>query len=104
MAIEFARSVLGLAAANSEEFDCKAAHPAVVHMPETSKTVMGGTMRLGLRRTLLEPGASLAARLYNSKGSVDERHRHRYEVNPSLVHDLEAKVRVPCSAWVLPAC
>jgi CTP synthase len=58
-------------------------------MPEVSKTQMGGTMRLGKRRTVLQPGC-LAAQLYGDT-EVDERHRHRYEVNIDKVPELEAK-------------
>eukprot|EP00633_Aureoumbra_lagunensis_P007702 CAMPEP_0197320566 /NCGR_PEP_ID=MMETSP0891-20130614/60747_1 /TAXON_ID=44058 ORGANISM="Aureoumbra lagunensis, Strain CCMP1510" /NCGR_SAMPLE_ID=MMETSP0891 /ASSEMBLY_ACC=CAM_ASM_000534 /LENGTH=564 /DNA_ID=CAMNT_0042812037 /DNA_START=206 /DNA_END=1900 /DNA_ORIENTATION=- len=70
-------------------------HHAVVFMPEIDKHHMGGTMRLGARDTLLvsqspkdEP--SLAAIIYGQdKDRVTERHRHRYEVNPQLVPQLE---------------
>ena len=47
-------------------------------------------MRLGARRTLLQAG-SRAAQLYGGATGVDERHRHRYEVNPGLVQALEEK-------------
>ncbi|KAJ6772481.1 CTP SYNTHASE [Salix koriyanagi] len=71
--IEFARSVLGLHDANSTEFEPETSHPCVIFMPEGSKTHMGGTMRLG----------------YNNDSFVDERHRHRYEVNPNMVQQFE---------------
>jgi CTP synthase (UTP-ammonia lyase) len=51
MVIEYARSVLGLAEAQSAEFDERTPHPVVVFMPEVDKTAMGGTMRLGARPT-----------------------------------------------------
>lgn len=49
-----------------------------MYMPEISKTVMGGTMRLGTRRCILSSNKCLASRLYGGVTSVDERHRHRY--------------------------
>ncbi|GIT10913.1 MAG: hypothetical protein CM1200mP32_04060 [Methanobacteriota archaeon] len=49
--IEFCRNVLGMEGANSTEFDEDTPHPAVVFMPEISKTHMGGTMRLGTKPT-----------------------------------------------------
>ena len=78
--IEYARTVLGLAGANSIEFDEKTPHP-VVSLMESQLNVKdkGGTMRLGAYRCALKAG-SLAQRLYG-KEEVDERHRHRYEVN-----------------------
>ncbi len=51
--IEFARNVLGLEGANSTEFNPATPHAVVVDMPEISKTHMGGTMRLGKRRTVI---------------------------------------------------
>lgn len=62
--IEFTRSVLGLAGANSTEFDTATPTPAVVFMPEGSTTHKGGTMRLGTRRTLLETVDCITAKLY----------------------------------------
>lgn len=89
--VEFARSVLGLAGANSTEFDAATPYPAVVFMPEGSTTHKGGTMRLGARKTLLQTNDCVSARLYQaSDGEINERHRHRYEVNPEMVPKLEA--------------
>ena len=62
--IEYAREVCGLKEANSTEFDSATPHPAVVFMPEGSKTHKGGTMRLGSRRTLLETVDCITAKLY----------------------------------------
>lgn len=87
--IEFARNVLGLSGANSTEFDAATPHPAVVFMPEISTTHKGGTMRLGARRTLLQTVSCTTAKLYQRDAYIDERHRHRYEVNPQLVPSLE---------------
>ena len=61
-------------------------------MPEVSKTHMGGTMRLGLRPTIFTEdslGWSKARKLYGGRGKIWERHRHRYEVNPGFVQQLE---------------
>ncbi|CAM6111096.1 unnamed protein product [Calypogeia fissa] len=88
--IEFARSVLGLEEANSTEFDQATRHPCVVFMPEVSKTHMGGTMRLGARKTFLNTADCITAKLYKHADVIDERHRHRYEVNPDMVDQLEA--------------
>lgn len=88
--VEFARSVLHLEDANSTEFDPDTKNPCVVFMPEGSKTHMGGTMRLGSRRTFFKDVACKSARLYGNVSYVDERHRHRYEVNPEMVAKLEA--------------
>ena len=78
--IEFGRDRLGLAGANSLEFDDQTPHPVVTLM-EAQKAVSdkGGTMRLGSYACALLPG-SLAQRLYG-QSQVDERHRHRFEFN-----------------------
>ncbi|KAL6505061.1 hypothetical protein OROGR_024878 [Orobanche gracilis] len=87
--IEMARNVLGLEKANSTEFDDETPIPVVIFMPEGSKTHMGSTMRLGSRKTLLQTSDCLTAKLYHNSEYVDERHRHRYEVNPDMVSTLE---------------
>jgi CTP synthase len=80
--VEYTRNVLGLAGANSIEFDERTPHP-VVSLMESQVQVQekGGTMRLGAYRCVLKNG-SLAGRLYG-KDEIQERHRHRYEVNNS---------------------
>ncbi|KAF5370385.1 hypothetical protein D9758_006902 [Tetrapyrgos nigripes] len=86
--IEWCRNVLNISTATSAEFDPETKTPAVIFMPEISKTHMGGTMRLGLRPTVFEPGTetwSKARKLYGGAGIIWERHRHRYEVNPEWV-------------------
>ncbi|GKV24495.1 hypothetical protein SLEP1_g34102 [Rubroshorea leprosula] len=88
--IEYARSVLGLKDANSTEFDPETPDPCVIFMPEGSKTHMGGTMRLGSRRTYFKVTDCKSAKLYGNVSFVDERHRHRYEVNPDMISELEA--------------
>ncbi|GFZ19361.1 CTP synthase family protein [Actinidia rufa] len=87
--IEFARSVLGLETANSEEFDAETPNPVVIFMPEGSRTHMGSTMRLGSRRTLFQTPDCITAKLYHNSEYVEERHRHRYEVNPDMISMLE---------------
>ncbi len=93
MVIEFARDVLGLAAASSTEFDPDTPDPVVATMAEQLAIVggegdLGGTMRLGRYEAVLTPG-SVVAQVYGSE-RVSERHRHRYEVNNSYRDALEA--------------
>ena len=132
--IEYARHVCKISGAESEEFHKGADNPIVIFMPEGDKNIKGGTMRLGLRDTLFQPGSewSQVRQLYASINSIDmpnktatspkhptnrknitngttinhsttngpltsapassprplrisERHRHRYEVNPSKI-------------------
>ena len=59
-------------------------------MPEISKTHLGGTMRLGARPTLWQVDDCKIKQLYGDGDAVDERHRHRYEVNPDLIERIEA--------------
>ena len=89
--IEFCRNVLGMKDANSTEFDENTPEPAVVFMPEISKTHLGGTMRLGSRPTIFQVEDCMMRRLYGGGQQVDERHRHRYEVNPDLIAKIEAE-------------
>ena len=89
--IEFCQNVLGMPEAHSTEMHQTTPNPCIVFMPEGSTTHMGGTMRLGSRRTILQSAESRSAKLYQSAtGVIDERHRHRYEVNPDYVARLEA--------------
>ena len=92
MVIEYARNVVGLASANSTEFDETTPHPVVATMADQRDVVsgerdLGGTMRLGLYPAKLVDG-SVVARAYGVP-YVDERHRHRYEVNNSYRAQLE---------------
>ena len=97
--IEFARHVCGLEGANSTEFDPDTPHPVVALITEwldrtgrierrSETSDLGGTMRLGAQRCRVEPG-TLAEQIYGAE--VNERHRHRYEVNNAYVPQLEAK-------------
>ena len=88
-AIEFCRNVLGMEDANSTEFDNNPGTAAVIFMPEISKSHLGGTMRLGSRPTIWQTSTSKIRKLYGEGESVDERHRHRYEINPDLVDAIE---------------
>ncbi len=84
--IEFARNACGLVDANSSEFEPNTPHPVIDLLPEQHGVIeMGGTMRLGKYRCDLIPGTAAAAAY--SLDHVDERHRHRYEVNPEY-HDV----------------
>jgi CTP synthase len=79
-AIEFARNVVKLADADSQEFNPKSPNQ-IIHLMEDQKSVkdMGGTMRLGAYPCQLESG-SRAAAAYEAR-TISERHRHRYEFN-----------------------
>jgi len=93
VAIEVARNLAGLADANSTEFDPDTPHPVIATMADQEDVVagerdMGGTMRLGLYPAVLAEG-SLVRELYGLD-MVEERHRHRYEVNNAYREPLEA--------------
>ena len=84
MVIEVARDLAGLAEADSTEFNPDTPHPVIATMADQEDVVagerdMGGTMRLGLYPAALQPGTRVEE-LYGST-LVEERHRHRYEVN-----------------------
>jgi CTP synthase len=83
MTIEFARHVLGMADANSTEFDPATQHPVIDLMhDQRDVTDKGGTMRLGAYYAVLQPGTKVA----DAYGEmvVSERHRHRYEFNSNF--------------------
>ncbi|WP_375003792.1 CTP synthase [Aeromicrobium sp. CTD01-1L150] len=90
--VEHARVVAGIADASSSEFDPDADAPVIATMAEQEAFVdgagdLGGTMRLGSWPATLQPG-SIVAELYGTE-QVEERHRHRYEVNNSFRDALE---------------
>lgn len=91
--IEFARNVLRLEGASSSEFDTqsfKTPYPVISELPEQKKIEgLGGTMRLGGQDVMIVPG-TLAHFLYGNRNSVRERFRHRYEVDPDFIAQLEA--------------
>jgi CTP synthase len=99
VAIEVARSLGGLPEANSAEFDPDTPDPVIATMAGQEDVVagerdMGGTMRLGLYPAVLAEG-SIARELYGAE-LVQERHRHRYEVN-NAYRDLLEKAGLACS-------
>jgi len=96
--VEFARHVAQLGGANSTEFDPAAPHPVVALITEwmdregrtevrTATSDLGGTMRKGSQKCPVKPD-TLASQVYGSE--VNERHRHRYEVNNVYVPRLES--------------
>jgi CTP synthase len=122
--IEFARNVVGLAGANSTEFDPDTVHPVIALVTEwqdrdgrierrDEKSDLGGTMRLGVQAATLEQG-SLSRKIYGAD-TISERHRHRYEVNNQYIQRLKDKglrisgltqreqlcemVELPSNAW-----
>ncbi len=96
--IEFARNVAGLKDANSTEFNPDAPHKLIGLIDEwqdasgkiekrDENSDLGGTMRLGAQKCPIEP-KTLAASIYGA--NVNERHRHRYEVNNHYVEQLKS--------------
>jgi CTP synthase len=84
MVIELARHALASDEPNSTEFDPATKFPVIDLLPEQAGvTDMGGTMRLGAWPCRLIPG-TLAHELYG-QDVISERHRHRFEVNPSFL-------------------
>lgn len=91
MTIEYARNVLGLSNAHTAEINPKSEHLIIDIMPDQKKKIedgnYGGSMRLGLYRAELQKG-TIAGTAYKTS-SIEERHRHRYEVNPVYIEQLE---------------
>ncbi|KAF6048004.1 CTP synthase [Candida parapsilosis] len=93
--IEFVRNVIGIANSTSQEFDEykeeQGITPSVVYMPDVDQVKLGGTMRLGIHETKFSPDSqwSNLRKLYGGADAVYERHRHRYEVNPALIRQIE---------------
>jgi CTP synthase (UTP-ammonia lyase) len=97
--IEYARNVVGLLGANSTEFEPDAPHPVIALITEwqdrdgkierrDEKSDLGGTMRLGAQPADIVSG-TLVQKIYGSN-VINERHRHRYEVNIAYRDTLEA--------------
>jgi CTP synthase len=91
MTVEYARHVADLEGAHTTEIDADTPHPVIAILPEQveqlAKKNYGGSMRLGAYPCELEEG-SIAAEAYG-RDTISERHRHRYEVNPEYVGQLE---------------
>jgi CTP synthase len=91
MVIEYARNVLGLKDAHTTEINPDTANPIVAIMDAQKKHMAeknyGGTMRLGSYVEVVKPG-TIAYEAYGTD-SVEERHRHRYEINPAYVKQME---------------
>jgi len=85
--IEYARNVLGLAGANSTEFDPETPHPVVGFAADYGDGKKRGTMRLGAYPCVIKGGSRLEAAY--GKNEVAERHRHRYEFNNDYRESIE---------------
>ncbi|UIO99451.1 CTP synthase [Halobaculum sp. CBA1158] len=86
--VDHARNVLGWDDADSTEFEPETPYPVIDLLPDQhDEEDMGGTMRLGAHETEIEP-ETLAERIYDDT-SCTERHRHRYEVNPNYIEELQ---------------
>jgi CTP synthase len=86
--VEAARNILGLEDAHTTECDPHTTNPVIDLLPEQREVgELGGTMRLGSHTAIVKPG-SIAYRLYGSL-EMQERHRHRWEVNPEYWDKLE---------------
>jgi CTP synthase len=88
--IEFARNMVGMVGANSTEFDDESPYKVIYKLRDLiGVDALGGTMRLGKYPCTLKEG-SIARQAYGVE-QIDERHRHRYEVNPEYVPQLEER-------------
>ncbi len=90
--IEYARNVCGIKKANSLEIDETTEHPVITILPEQAnildKKQYGASMRLGAYTAELKANTKVR-NLYMNTEEVSERHRHRYEVNPEYIKQLE---------------
>jgi CTP synthase len=90
LVIEYARNILGLSDAHTIEINPNTPDPVVDVMPDQAKHIAegryGGTMRLGSYPAQLKEG-SIARDAYGAE-MVEERHRHRYEINPAYIERL----------------
>ncbi|HWQ67695.1 MAG TPA: CTP synthase [Methanospirillum sp.] len=94
--VEYARHVVGWADACSSE--CNTGTEVITILPEQEGIEdYGGTMRLGDYKITIRPG-SLAMELYKNS-EVIERHRHRYEVDPAYIAEIEAAGLVFSGVW-----
>ncbi|MFA5393680.1 MAG: CTP synthase [Candidatus Ratteibacteria bacterium] len=88
--VEFARNVCGWKNAHSTEFNPQTAHPVIALLPSQKDLKnLGGTMRLGGYPCVLA-AKSISRRAYG-KNRINERHRHRFEVNPEFLPEIRKK-------------
>ncbi len=89
--IEYCRNVIGWKDAHTAEINPKSSHVVIDIMPDQKKLIeeekYGATMRLGSYPAVLKDG-TIALDAYGKK-NIDERHRHRYEVNPNFIEEIE---------------
>ncbi len=96
--VEYARHVLGLKGAHSTELDPKTPHPVIdLQRGRDQKENLGGTLRLGSSKIHVEPNTLLAS-LYKAS-QIQERHRHRYEVNPHYHEAFQKHGQFMFSGW-----
>lgn len=89
--LEFCQNVLGIEDVGSEELHPHAENHAIVYMPEVDKGKLGGTMRLGKHPCIFQENTEwshLRALYGPSVSQIEERHRHRYEVNPEMIETI----------------
>ncbi|MEX0934992.1 MAG: CTP synthase, partial [Candidatus Paceibacterota bacterium] len=91
MCVEYARNVLRLEGAHTVEIDENTSHPVIDVMPDQKEKIekaqYGGSMRLGVYPAKIKRG-TIARKAYKAD-EVEERHRHRYEVNPEYIERFE---------------
>ncbi len=91
LVIEYARNILGLVGANTTEVSPRTKYPVIDILPEQKEKLArkdyGGSMRLGAYTAMLKKG-TIARDAYKTT-KVSERHRHRYEVNPEYIAQIE---------------
>tara|TARA_B100001063_G_scaffold239383_1_gene262865 strand:+ start:1173 stop:2789 length:1617 start_codon:yes stop_codon:yes gene_type:complete len=92
MCIEAARNILGRTCVSVESLkdinNREGYHSIIIPMKELNHDEMGGTMKLGLKTSIISDTNSLAYKIYKSS-SIGERHRHRYEVNPKYIEIIQ---------------
>jgi CTP synthase len=88
--IEYARNVCGISDATSEEFDENAKNKLIAFLPgQHGQISKGGTLRLGSYPAVVDKSSKIYS-VYSNGEVINERHRHRYEVNP-VYHDILRK-------------
>lgn len=102
LVIEYARHVLGLKDANTTEINPKTPYPVIDILPEQRKRLArkdyGGSMRLGAYPCVLKEG-TISREAYGTN-EISERHRHRYEINPKYVTQLEKAGLIFSGRWL----